>query len=665
MKPTIQRLLLAWVCALPLVVNGASENANQATKPLSSARVPGKDFSRYCENALAKIAQKRNAINTYQGKKTIDTVLAPLNEVLIDIDLVWNHAVLFSYTHPDETIRNSAGECDQRLADIDTDIGLSTQIHAALAGIDLATANAEQRRVIEKRLQTYQLSGIDQPKAQREKLKALNNDISKLGRSYLSNIRQGVQTVYLEGKNALAGLPKDYIDSHQADAQGRIQITTNYPDFQPFILYADNDQHREDLMVAFLNRGYPDNQKVLTELLEKRYQLAKLLGFDNFAQYITQDKMIGSAQNAEDFINQMNTLATPLADREMTELLALLRQTEPKATEVNRWQYRYLAEKIKKEKYQIDAKAVRQYFAYDKVRDGLFKLIETLFATQITPVKAQLWHEDVQAFEMWQDGQLIARFYLDPHPRENKYNHAASFPVVTGIKNRYIPEAALVMNLPTSYLEHEQVALFLHEFGHLIHHLFSSQQTQISIAGLSTESDFFEAPSQMLEEWIWHHDTLKTFATNDEGQVIPKALVDKMNRARHFLAGVLTRRQLVYSAMSLFLHQQNPTKIDLEKAQQHYFTRYSAFANLAKGHMTSSFEHLVGYSAIYYTYTWSKVIAADLFTRFKNEGLHNGKTAADYRYKVLQPGGSKPAKALVKDFLGRDYSFEPFTKTLE
>lgn len=658
MKPIIHWLLFACVSMLPIFANGA-------TKTLPSARILTEDFSHSCQSALAVIEQKLKAIKAYKGKKTTDTVLTPLNEVLIDIDLLWNHAVLFSYTHPDEATRKKAGECDQKLADIDTDIGLSTEIHQALAGIDLAGVNPSERRVIEKRLQTYQLGGIDQPKAKREQLKALNGDISKLGRTYLRNIRQGVQTVLLDNAKALKGLPQDYIDQHKPNAEGKIAITTNYPDFQPFMLYADNDQHREDLMVAFLNRGYPDNAKVMTELLDKRYQLARLLGFKNFADYITRDKMIGNADNAQDFIDQITKLATPLANRETAQLLARLQQMDPTATAVNRWQYRYLGEKIKKEKYQIDAKEVRQYFDYPKVRDGIFKLTEQLFSTQIKAVKAKVWHQDVEAFEMWQDGKLIARFYLDSHPRENKYNHAASFPVVTGIKDRYIAEAALVMNFPKSYLEHDQVALFLHEFGHLIHHLFSSQHQQISIAGLTTETDFFEAPSQMLEEWIWDYNTLKTFASNDKGEVIPKALVAKMNKARHFLAGVLTRRQMVYSAMSLGLHNQLPSKVNLDQAQQQYFKQYSAFPNIPKGHMTGSFEHLVGYSAIYYTYTWSKVIAADMFTRFKKEGLLNRKTAADYRRQVLRPGGAKPAKQLVKDFLGRDYSFESFTKTLE
>ncbi|WP_431520165.1 M3 family metallopeptidase [Pseudoalteromonas piscicida] len=587
-------------------------------------------------------------------------LLGKLNNLLIDIDLLWNHAILFSYNHPNEAIRKVADKCNGELNNIQSEIDLSVDIYNLLLALSKLELTPDESRFVNKKLADYRLNGISLPPQKREELKKINEQINKLGRAYLKNVREGVQTVYIDSVEGLSGLPDDYIQSHKPNENGRIEITTNYPDYQPFMLYGNSDKYRKALMEAFLNRGYPNNQEVIKQLVQARHQKAQILGFDTFADYVTKDKMIKTAENAQLFIDRINELAKPKADKEIARLLKRLQQIDPEAKQVERWQYRYLAEKIKQEEYQIDSKEVRQYFGYEKVKLGIFSLMENMFNIQIKAVTQPVWHEDVESFQVIQDNKLIAQFHLDSHPRPHKYNHAASFPITTGIKGRYLPEAALVTNFPKTYLEHDQVVLFLHEFGHLIHHLFSGNHEMVALAGVNTEVDFIEAPSQMLEEWVWDYDSLKKFAINEEGKVIPRELVKKLNESRNFLTGILTRRQLVYSAMSLGIHDKQPKEVDWENMQRNYFNGYSAFPNVENGNMQASFEHLVGYSAVYYTYTWSKVIAADMFTRFMKEGMINKKTAQEYRSRVLAPGGRKPADQLVKDFLGRDYSFESF-----
>jgi thimet oligopeptidase len=345
-----------------------------------------------------------------------------------------------------------------------------------------------------------------------------------------------------------------------------------------------------------------------------------------------------------------------------------MQQIDPSITQVSDWQKIYAENLIKKEQYQLDSQEIRQYFQYEKVRKGIFDLTETMFDVQIRPWKTDVWHDSVEAYELVENNKVIGRFYLDMHPRENKYNHAAQFSVVNGIKGVQLPVHALVCNFPggdgKGLLEHSDVETFLHEFGHLMHALFAGQQKWMYFSGVKTEWDFVEAPSQMLEEWVWDEETLRSFATNDKGEPIPLALIQKMKAGREFGKGMWTQHQLFYAALSLGVYNQDPAKVDLDKLMAEIQSTYSPFGYVDDTYFYTSFGHLNGYSAIYYTYMWSLVIAADMHSEFVKKGLRNTKLAKHYRKTVLAPGGSGDAADLVKKFLGRSYNFDAFAKDL-
>jgi thimet oligopeptidase len=297
-------------------------------------------------------------------------------------------------------------------------------------------------------------------------------------------------------------------------------------------------------------------------------------------------------------------------------------------------------------------------------------LTEDLFQVDIRPWDTPVWHEDVDAYEMFApDGQLIGQFYLDSHPRPGKYTHANMIPLFPGVEGSAVPLGALVMNLPdgdhtTGLMEHSQVTTFLHEFGHLLHGLFSGTQPWFGQNMLNIEWDFVEAPSQMLENWVYDYDTLARFAVNAEGQTIPRELVASMNRARQFNVGMGDMTQLGYSNISLQFHQ-NPVPADLGVATRGWLDRYAMIQTPDYVQMQSAFSHLDGYSAFYYTYRWSKVIADDLFQQFSAAGLRDPATAMRYRETVLAPGGRRPANEIVEQFLGREISLDAYRATLE
>ena len=273
---------------------------------------------------------------------------------------------------------------------------------------------------------------------------------------------------------------------------------------------------------------------------------------------------------------------------------------------------------------------------------------------------------------MFEDGKLTGRFYLDMHPRENKYNHAAQFGIKNGILNKQIPEGALVCNFPggdkndPGLMEHGDVETFFHEFGHLIHHLFAGKQKWIGISGITTEWDFVEAPSQIFEEWAWDVKTLQTFAKHFEtGEPIPTELVSQMKNADEFGKGLQVRQQMYYAKLSLSCYDQNPKNVNTSDLVKTLREKYTPYKFVEGTHMQASFGHLDGYSAIYYTYMWSLVIAKDLFTKFDEKNLSNPEIARKYKDNILVPGGSKPANDLVKDFLGRDFNFDGWKNWLE
>jgi len=283
---------------------------------------------------------------------------------------------------------------------------------------------------------------------------------------------------------------------------------------------------------------------------------------------------------------------------------------------------------------------------------------------------APVWHSDVTAWEVVEQGRTLGRFFLDLFPREGKYKHAAQFTLASGVREGALPEGALVCNFPApgdqpALLDHNDVVTFFHEFGHLLHHLFGGHTRWAGLSGVRTEWDFVEAPSQMLEEWCWDASVLQRFARHGEtGEPIPAALVERMRAADEFGKGLRVRQQVFYAATSLRLHDRDPSGLDTTALSAQMQERYTPFRHVEGTYFHESFGHLEGYSAIYYTYLWSLVIAKDLFGVFRREGLLDPRPAVRYRRAILEPGGGAPAAKLVQEFLGREASFDAFADWL-
>jgi thimet oligopeptidase len=323
----------------------------------------------------------------------------------------------------------------------------------------------------------------------------------------------------------------------------------------------------------------------------------------------------------------------------------------------------YYEELVRREDFAVDAQEVRRYFSFGNVRQGMLDVTGALFGIEYRPVPdAPVWHPDVAGYDVVVDGAPRGRIYLDLHPREGKYKHAAQFDLAPGVTGRQLPEGVLVCNLPRGLMEHDDVVTLFHEFGHLVHHVLAGDQRFARFSGVATEWDFVEAPSQMLEEWAWDPDVLASFAVDEAGQPIPAELVERMRAANEFGKGYQMRTQMFYAATSYLLHHDRPA--DVTAAVREIQERYDLFDPIPDTHFAASFGHLSGYTSAYYTYSWSLVIAKDLFSAFDRGNLLEPSVARRYRDEILARGGSADAADLVAAFLGRSYSFDAYAAWL-
>jgi len=622
------------------------------------------------ERCIADEASFRGRLATleaFDGTPTVDGYYRSLDSLLSSIGTVASHASSLAGIHPDEALRTAGDECAVLLTKLGTDISLSRPLYEAVAAIDVSGADDVAQFSIDKLLLSFRLAGVDKDEETRQRIRELSDELALIGQEFDNNIREDTRYLELDSVDDLAGLPDDYVAAHQPDEDGKIMISTQYPDMFPFFEYAERDDLRKEMSLISSNRGYPQNEDVLRRLVNARYELANLAGFNNYAELVTADKMSGSPARVEEFLDDLNGYTEEAQDAEYDVLLARLREEDPTAERLESWQLSYIRSKVRREQYDVDTKLVREYFNYEDSRDGILTLVQDLFDVRIEPWETATWHEDVEAYELFDGDVSIGRFYLDMHPRDGKFQHAAMFPFVNGIDGEQLPVAALICNFPAGKgpMQHSQVVTFLHEFGHLIHWMFAGHQDWSNVSGISTEWDFVEAPSQMLQEWVWDYDTISAFAKNADGEVLPKEMHERMVAARDFGLGMGTRRQLAYAGTSLGLYNNDPAHIDFDQLFADMATKYTRFEPLEGSHGWAAFGHLNGYSAIYYTYQWSLAIGTDMFTKFQKGGLRNVEVAKAYKEKVLAAGGSRPAEELVTDFLGRPISFQTYADRLQ
>jgi thimet oligopeptidase len=617
------------------------------------------------ERGRGSLRTAADAIAALKVASPEDTAILQLwNDAGIALANAFAVTSLMSSVHPDPAVIELAEAIEVEARRFSSDLYLDREVYERLTSIRPEPLDPGARRMLADALRSFRRSGVDLDEETRERLRGINERETELGQAFSRNIRDGRRETLVPA-SALEGLPADFVEAHPADDEGRVRITTEYPDVHPFLTHSRDADARRAVAVEYFNLAWPENDQVLGDLLRLRADKAGLLGYPSWPDFDAELKMIGSGAEIEKFVDRIAAEAHDAGQRD----LAVLRErgAQEGIEEIDLASWRYCFEAVKREQYGVDGQEVRRYFDFGRVHQGLLDVTGRLFGLTYERVDAPTWHDEVTTYDVHLTGpdgstERIGRIHLDLHPRDRKYNHAAQFDLVPGVRERQLPEGVLVCNFNRGLMEHHEVVTLFHEFGHLMHHVLAGRHEWVRFSGVATEWDFVEAPSQMLEEWAWDAGVLQLFAHDADGQPIPTELVMRMRAADEFGKGFLARTQMFYAALSYKLHVEVPG--DLTRRMFELYPEYSLVAPLEGTHFHCGFGHLEGYSSAYYTYMWSLVIAKDLFSAFDRDDLLAPEVAHRYRDTVLAPGGSKDAADLVEDFLGRPYNTEAFSRWL-
>jgi thimet oligopeptidase len=619
---------------------------------------------------LAAHEEALAALLAVDGPRTPENTLRLYDAAIEHLSLAGAQSGVLNSVAADKAVRDQAQIEAQRISQAGSALSLNRGVYEALAAMNIEPCNPATKHYVERTLLGYRLAGVDKDDATRAHLQALHEQATRLSLDFSRNIQEGGKTITATPEE-LTGLPADYVTRHQPGEDGTITISTDQPDMQPLMTFASSAALRQRMFLAYNTRAYPQNKAVLEQLLATRQEIANVLGFRSWADLATADQMMESAANARVFLKKLDEASRDGGRREHNMILEFAQGSEPGLGAIDMTSRGYWYEQYRRSAFDFDSQSVRPYFPYAQVEAGILETASRLFKVNFQPSDGRGWDPAVSVFDVFEDGKRVGRFYLDMHPREGKDKWFSAAPVVTGVRGRYLPEAALICNFPggeegdPGLMQYNDVVTFFHEFGHLMHAILGGRTEWAGLSGFATEGDFIEVPSQMLEEFFRDENLLQSFAKHYEtGEVLPSEIIRKMKAASSFGRADGMRTQIYYTTLSLDLHDQDPAGIDLDATIKELYTKFQPWTWIEGNRMYASFGHLTGYSSNYYTYAFDKVIALDFFAQFDPSDLLGCDAGARYRSAVLEQGGSKPGRQMVRDFLGRDEEFEAFSKWL-
>ena len=615
-----------------------------------------------CEEILARVA------SIPDGERMFANTMQPLDEVANVLGRAGGHYGFLAYVHPDEALRATALESEQRLETYGTTLGFREDTYRAVRAYaetpEAAALEGVPARFLERTLRDYRRNGFELPPEARARIQELKERLVDLGTRFRRNIDEYEDQLLLT-RDQLDGMPDSYIDTlTEVDTPDgpRFRVSLDYPEMYPFLEGAHDEALRRELFTKNHNKAAEVNAPLLAEAIAVRDEIATTLGYASWAAYVIETKMAKTPEAVLDFLLDLERRLEVKASADLEQATASKRaETGDPAATVNIWDWRYYQQRVTQEQFDVDQFEVASYFPLDATLRGMFDVYQRLVAARFVPVEdARAWHPDVRLYhvEDADDGRHIGSFYMDLHPRPGKYGHAAAFTLHPGRLNEdgtYEPGvSSIVANFTKprpgspSLLRHSEVETLFHEFGHILHQVMT-RAPFVRFSGTSVERDFVEAPSQMLEHWCWDPTVLRGFARHvDTGEPIPEDLIARMVAAKNVASGLQWLRQVYFARIDLAYHGPGAVKdLDAIAEELHAIT---AFDFVPGTHFQCGFGHLFGYDAGYYGYLWSRVFGDDMFTRFERDEA----AGADYRRIVLEQGGSTDGIDMLREFLGRD-----------
>jgi len=590
----------------------------------------------------------------------------------------YGRSAFMAHVHPQDVVRDAGQAAEEAMNKWRVAILFRDDVHRAVsafaATLEAQALDGERRRLLEHWQRDLRRAGHELAPTERAELQALRSRLVELEVAFQRNINEYKDWIEVD-REGLAGLPDDYVARlRPGDAPGTYRVTLDSPELLPFMEGAHDRALREELFRKSWNQAAVQNRPLFSEAVDVRRRIAALLGHATWADYAMEIRMAGGPERVRDFYAELVPPLEAAARQDIAELTELARADDLSGG-LQAWDWLYYDARLSRERYRVNKDEIREYLPLDAVIEGLFALTGEVFGLDYRRVEdARAWHPSVQLYEILDraTGELLARFYTDFFPRDGKYGHAAAFPIVIAHErldgSRAVPVNAIVSNFAPasgdrpsllSHGPHGEIETLWHEFGHILH-MSLSQARYTRFSGAETEWDFVEAPSQIMEHWVWQPSVLDRFARHFRtAEPIPRDLVERMEQARWINVGLRAARQVFFGTMDLAIHAVEGSP-DLDAAIRDSYA-VTQLPYPEGTFMLGGFGHLMGgYDAGYYGYLWAEVIGDDMWSRFAAEGITSSEVGMAYRRAVLEPNGAKSGDDLVASFLGRPASKESY-----
>ncbi len=581
-----------------------------------------------------------------------------------------------------DEIQKIAKEISPWLSEFKNDITLNEQLFKRVKSVydlkESLTLTAEQRMLLEKQYKGFARNGANLNDSDKTELRKIDAELSKLSLQFGENVLAETNAfeMIITDENELSGLPESVQEAAKEIAESKGKegwvFTLDYPSYIPFMTYAENRELRKKLAISAGKKAFQENEfnneQIVLDIVKLRHQRANLLGYQTHAHFVLEERMAETPEKVISFSNDLLQKAKPAAQKEFDELEAYAKKLDG-IDQLQKWDGAYYAEKLKKERFNLDQEILKPYFKLENVIDGVFTIASKLYDLKFEEVfNIDTYHKDVKTYNVIDtNSNFIAVFYADFHPRQGKRNGAwmTSYKpqqVKDGVNDR--PHISIVCNFtkPTetkpSLLTFNEVTTLFHEFGHALHGMLANT-TYNSLSGTSVSWDFVELPSQVLENWCYEKEALELFAKHYEtGEVIPMKYVTKIKESASFHEGMQTLRQLSFGLLDMHWHGgQSPETITSVKAfETAAFAETKLYPDVEENCMSTAFSHIFqgGYSAGYYSYKWAEVLDADAFEYFLEKGIFNKEVATKFKENVLSKGGTEKPMELYIRFRGKE-----------